>query len=240
MEFRNELKYLVTAPQIALLKGRIDHLIQLDSHVGEKGMYNIRSLYFDDYYDSCMMENEIGTDPREKFRIRIYNHSAQRITLELKKKEHMMTQKHSCPLTRAQCELLMQGIPLPLSSDYPPVLQKLLLLMRTRRMQPKVIVEYDRVPYVERIGNVRVTLDQNISSSGDLYRFLDEEIAKRPILPAGQHVLEVKYDEFLPDYIKRNLQLHGLRQSAFSKYYLCRKYGLNQTKGIFDLQEEKE
>lgn len=31
-------------------------------------MYHIRSLYFDDYYNSCYNENEIGTDPREKFR----------------------------------------------------------------------------------------------------------------------------------------------------------------------------
>ena len=226
MDFRNELKFLVTEPQIALLKNRIDHLIQLDSHVGEQGSYNIRSLYFDDCYDSCMMENEIGTDPREKFRIRIYNHSAERITLELKKKEHMMTQKHSCRITREQCELLMQGIPLPVSVEYPAVLQKLLLLMRTRRMAPKVIVEYDRVPYVERLGNVRVTLDQNISSSRDIMCFLEEDIRKRPILAAGQHVLEVKYDEFLPDYIRSNLQLQNLRQTAFSKYYLCRKYSI--------------
>jgi len=226
MDFRNELKFLVAEPQIALLKNRINHLVELDSHVGEKGYYNIRSLYFDDYYDSCMVENEIGTDPREKFRIRIYNHSADRITLELKKKEHLMTQKHSCPLTREQCELLMKGIPLPVSSEYPAVLQKLLLLMRTRGMRPKVIVEYDRVPYVERLGNVRVTLDRNISSSNDIGNFFQENIARRPILPAGQHVLEVKYDEFLPDYIKKNLQMEHLRQTAFSKYYLCRKYSL--------------
>lgn len=226
MDFRNELKFLVTDPEIAILRNRINHLIQPDAHAGASGGYNIRSLYFDDYYNSCMMENEIGTDPREKFRIRIYNHNPERITLELKKKEHMMTQKHSCRLTREQCEMLMQGEPLPVSSEYPPVLQKLLLLMRTRRMEPKVIVEYDRIPYVEKVGNVRVTLDRNISSSVDISHFLEESVIKRPILPAGQHVLEVKYDEFLPDYIKENLGLPHLRQTAFSKYYLCRKYSL--------------
>ena len=226
MEYRNELKYLITIGEAAQLTGRIRHLIDKDSHVGESGMYNIRSLYFDDYYDSCMMENEIGTEPREKFRIRIYNHSAERITLELKKKEHSMTQKLSCPLTRDQCELVMKGIPLPVNAEYPPVLQKLLMLMRTRRMRPKVIVEYDRVPFVERLGNVRITLDENISSSHDLDRFLMEDVAKRPILPAGQHILEVKYDEFLPDYIRCRLQLDNLRQTAFSKYYLCRQFGI--------------
>lgn len=225
MDYRNELKYLVTAPQIALLQNRVSHLMQLDSHAGEAGIYNIRSLYFDDCFDTYMLENEMGTDPREKFRIRIYNGSPERISLELKKKDHGMTQKLSCPLTREQCQELMQGRLLPVSTEYPPVLQKLLLLMRTRRLRPKVIVEYDRIPYVERRGNVRVTLDQNIASSGEIHRFLEPQVAKRPILPAGQHILEVKYDEFLPDYIRGNLQLKNLRQTAFSKYYLSRKYG---------------
>lgn len=225
MDYRNELKYLVWAPQIALLQNRVDHLMQLDSHVGEAKGYNIRSLYFDDYLDSYMLENELGTDPREKFRIRIYNHSPERISLELKQKERGMTRKLSCALTREQCETLMEGRLLPVSGEYPPVLQKLLLLMRTRRLVPKVIVEYDRIPYVERLGNVRVTLDQNIAASGELDSFLEPELAKRPILPAGQHILEVKYDEFLPDYIRTNLQLKNLKQTAFSKYYLCRRYG---------------
>lgn len=225
MDYRNELKYLVSVAQMGLLQGRISHLMHADIHAGPGGGYQIRSLYFDDAYDSCMLENEIGTDPREKFRIRIYNHSPERIALELKQKEHGMTRKLSCPLTREQCQCLMRGQPLPVSGQYPPVLQKLLLLMRTRRLRPKVIVEYDRIPYVERLGNVRVTLDQNIASSGDLDSFLKEHIRKRPILPPGQHILEVKYDEFLPDTIRCNLQLENLRQTAFSKYYLCRKYG---------------
>ena len=56
--------------------------------------------------------------------------------------------------------------------------------------------------------------------------FLDKEINKRPIMPAGQHVLEVKFDEFLPDYIYQVLQLDSLRQTAFSKFYLCRKFSI--------------
>ena len=35
---------------------------------------------------------------------------------------------------------------------------------------------------------------------------------------------QVKYDEFFPDHIYRALQLGELEQTAFSKYYLCRKY----------------
>lgn len=223
-KYRHELKYICTAAELAMIQGRIHHLIPLDSHAGENGMYQIRSLYFDDYYDRCYYENENGTDPREKFRIRIYNGKTDKISLELKKKERGKTLKLSCPLTEEQCRMLMRGKVLPDSEEYPPVLQKLLLQMKTAMLRPKIIVEYDRVPYVYKLGNVRITLDKNISSSSAIDTFLNPTIHKRPIMPAGQHVLEVKFDEFLPDYIYQTLQLRNLRQTAFSKFYLCRKF----------------
>lgn len=224
IKYRHELKYPVTAAQIQLLKNRINHLIPLDAHVAQSGSYSIRSLYFDDYYDRCLKENENGTDPREKFRIRIYNHSADRITLECKRKERGKTHKTSCPLTIEQTKLLMEGKTIPDIAQQPPLLQKLTVEMLTRRLRPVVIVEYDRIPYVYKNGNVRITLDTNIASSSAVGCFLDEQIPRRPVLPLGQQLLEVKYDEYLPDFIYRSLQLNSLRQTAFSKYYICRKY----------------
>lgn len=224
--FRHEFKYICSYGQLRMLQVRLTGLISPDPHAGKDGVYNIRSLYFDDYYDRCLKENEAGTDPREKFRIRIYNHKSDRISLELKRKVRGKTQKLSCPLTEEQCRTLMAG-ELPLTDkDTPAVLRKLCLLMQTSLMRPKVIVEYDRVPYVYPQGNVRVTLDENIRASGRTELFLEDQIPLRPIMPVGQHILEVKYDEYLPDFIYRAVQLENLRQTAFSKYYLCRKYNL--------------
>ena len=73
---------------------------------------------------------------------------------------------------------------------------------------------------------LRITLDMNISSSNRTECFLDPVIARRPVMEAGSHILEVKYDEFLPDYIKISLELGTLRQTSFSKFYLCRYYHL--------------
>ena len=223
-KYRHELKYQISDAQVQMLKNRITHLIPADSHAGPDGTYTIRSLYFDDYDDRCLRENEDGTDPREKFRIRIYNASADRITLECKRKERGKTHKTSCRLTREQTEVLMQGKILPDIASQPPLLQKLTMQMMTRRMRPVVIVEYDRIPYVYKNGNVRITLDTNIRSSSAVGQFLEERIPNRPVMAAGQQLLEVKYDEYLPDFIYRALQLHSLRQTAFSKYYICRKY----------------
>lgn len=224
-KYRHEFKYVVTEAQLALLENRVRNLLPLDAHTGASGIYNIRSLYFDTYDNRCFLENEIGTDPREKFRIRIYNHSSERISLELKRKVRGKTQKLSCKLTEAQCRTLMEGEPLPFSEEHPPILQKLCLEMRTELMRPKVIVEYDRIPFVYQDGNVRITLDKNIASSSRADLFLEDVIPKRPIMPAGQHIFEVKYDTYLPGFIYKNLQLDNLCQTAFSKFYLCVKYG---------------
>lgn len=223
-KYRHELKYLITNAEVQMLRNRLQGLLPVDSHTGPSGSYSIRSLYFDDYQDRCYHENEDGTDPREKFRIRIYNHSAERITLECKRKERGKTLKTACPLTRAQTETLMAGRPLAFSSDMPPLLKKFHLQFLSRQMRPVVIVEYDRIPYVYPMGNVRVTLDTNISATGTVGDFLEERIARRPVLPLGRQLLEVKYDEFLPDFVYSSLQLRSLRQTAFSKYYICRRF----------------
>lgn len=52
--------------------------------------------------------------------------------------------------------------------------------------------------------------------------FWNPRVPLTPVLPAGQHVLEVKYDEFLPDPVAQVLELGHLRRTAFSKYYLSR------------------
>ena len=136
------------------------------------------------------------------------------------------TRKFSAPLTEDQCRLLMEGKIPDVSKDADRLLVKLCLLMRTKLMRPKVIVEYDRTPYIYPHGNVRITMDENICASNRAELFLEERIPRRPILPAGQHILEVKYDEYLPDFIYHTAHLENLRQTTFSKYYLCRMYHL--------------
>lgn len=223
-KYRHEFKYVICAGELVQIRNRIKNQLLLDSHVGELGFYSIRSLYFDDVNNSCFYENENGTDPREKFRIRIYNHSIERLTLECKRKERGMTHKTSCPLTLEQTKQLMQGKPIDHIAEQPPLLQKLTAKMLTSGFRPVVIVEYDRIPYVHPNGNVRITLDTNISSSLAIGSFLDEQIPKRPVMPLGQQLLEVKYDAYLPDHIYYSLQIQNLQQTAFSKYYICRKY----------------
>jgi hypothetical protein len=138
-----------------------------------------------------------------------------------------MTRKTACTLTLQQAQSLMQNLPLSELDSLPPLLRKLDLLRQTELMHPVVIVNYVREPFIYADGNVRVTFDTDISSAApDPERFFSSELPARPVLPLGCHLMEVKYDGFLPDFIYRSLNLGRLRQTSFSKYYLCRKYSL--------------
>lgn len=205
---------------------KISSILNLDKHTGSSGQYAIRSIYFDDIYDTCYCENEDGTDPREKFRIRIYNCSKDRISLELKQKEKGMCHKISCPISFEMCAQIMNEQIPELNNDMPYLLKKLIMQMNMRALHPVVIVAYERVPFVHKDGNVRITFDRNIRSSNEISKFFDTDCPFRPILPVNSNMMEVKFDELLPDYINETLQTSMLNQTSFSKYYLCRKYNM--------------
>lgn len=220
--FRHELKYLCSEGELQQIQARIQALCSPDVHAGADGIYHIRSVYFDDFQNRFFFENENGNDPREKYRIRIYNASDRQITLERKKKERSMTHKDSCPLTLDQYHAIMEN-GLTEADLHCDLLRKFYALQQ-EGMHPKVIVAYDRMPFVYDFGNVRITFDRNIGSSSNFSGFFDPQLPLRPILPTGKHVLEVKYDELLPDFLYNAMNLGNLRQTNFSKYYLCRKY----------------
>ncbi len=224
-KYRHELKYMCSEEQIANLTVRLNALLTLDKHV-ENGSYNIRSLYFDNFENRCYFENEDGTNPREKYRIRIYNHSNERITLECKQKKNGMTHKTACLLSMKDYDDILNRRALEDIEFKPALLRKFHLLLHTQLFKPSIIVDYDRIPYVFKEGNVRITIDKNISSSTDFSGFFKSDIHRRPIQPTGQHLIEIKYDEFLPEFIKTSLQTGELQQVTFSKYYLCKKFSI--------------
>ncbi|MDE6982038.1 MAG: VTC domain-containing protein, partial [Lachnospiraceae bacterium] len=101
-KYRHEYKYLIDSKEMAVLNIRAAGILQRDSHAGSEGSYFIQSLYFDDMKNSCDSENEAGTDPRSKFRIRYYNRNTESLKLEKKSKIRGMTRKESCSITREE------------------------------------------------------------------------------------------------------------------------------------------
>lgn len=222
-ELRHEYKYVIDAPCESVLALRCAALLEEDRYYKRNRQYTVRSLYFDDYQNSCLYENENGVTPRSKFRIRYYNDDPSGIRLEKKSKTGLATRKESCSLTRAEYEtLLCRGYP-DITPEMPDQKKKMLLEMRLKALIPKVIVSYERLPYVYPVGNVRITFDRQITSSSAVGDFLAGAYRARPILPPGVSILEVKWDNILPTFIRDMLQIDTLQWCAFSKYSMCRR-----------------
>ena len=221
-KFRNEHKYFCDEKDLAVIQSRLDGMCMLDPHT-KNGCYHIRSLYFDTWDLQYYFENENGTDPREKWRIRMYDGNAELLMLECKRKEKGMTQKRSCRIWKEDVDAIIKGHWNPDLIEIPELQREFYLKMQTKGLQPSVIVEYERVPYIYDIGNVRITFDKYLRGSKVFDEFLLSEISLTPVPLEGKQILEVKYDELLPDYIKSSLQLKHLTKTACSKYYLCKK-----------------
>lgn len=224
-KYRHEYKYLIDSGQRRILLMKARAMMRPDLHAGEDGSYVIRSLYFDDRSDTCFYQNEAGTDPRAKYRIRFYGDDTSFIRLEKKIKRRGMTLKRSCALSPEEAEILASGGFPAITSGMPEEKSRLLLELQSHGMLPKVIVTYTRIPFIYTAGNVRVTFDGNITSSDETERFLTRDYRQFPVLPTGRSVLEVKWDELLPLHIKDMMQLDTLQWSTFSKYYTCRVIG---------------
>lgn len=219
LEYRNEYKYICSVADLKIIEHRLRPIMKYDSH--QKGnSYRIRSLYFDDYYETAYTENEIGIDNRKKFRIRVYDNPKEMIRLEVKYKNRGKTHKDSCQISQELCEKILSGKRIDFDKNAPKPLKLLYIEMSMYNMKPRIIIEYERTAFTYPLGNVRVTLDRNISYSKDIKDFLEDRINLIPIQDKGQHVLEVKYDEFIPDYIAQVLELGNLERTAFSKFYL--------------------
>lgn len=220
MEYRHELKFLVPDITLEKLRYRLSTVMELDEHQSEES-YNIRSLYFDDYFDKCLNENLAGTDDRFKYRIRMYRGNADYINLEKKYKYRGMTKKQS---EQVSADSVKQCLSEGFYEAEGPLSTELYAAFIKSGMRPKCIVEYDRCAFVEPVGNVRITFDMNLRGSADIERFLDySEDFTLPALPAGMHILEVKYDELLPRHILQLVDINELQRQSISKYALVRE-----------------
>jgi len=106
--YRHELKYLISYADKAELAVRMAPVLHLDPHA-KQGGYFIRSLYFDDYWNTAYAEKDAGVLLRKKYRVRVYNCSDRSIKLERKKKFGSWIYKEAAPLTRAEFERILAG-----------------------------------------------------------------------------------------------------------------------------------
>lgn len=221
MKYRVEDKYCCTGQEMYRIQRRLETVLMADGNESSDKGYRVVSLYFDDLTDSCFHAVEDGIYSRHKYRIRIYNDSLDMIKLEVKEKQGSRVFKMSKSITIEEMHSLMRGqcIPASFSAEDPAFLFN--LAIQTQALRPKVVVAYERKAYIYAPGNVRITLDRNIRASRQTADFGARDISYMP-LREQDAVLEIKYDELMPQFILQLLELNSMQQTAYSKYCLCR------------------
>lgn len=224
LKYRHELKFMINRQQYFIIRQRLKSIVEQDTHVGPTGEYHIRSLYFDDINNTALHEKLGGIRDRAKYRIRIYNNSDNLIHFEKKVKFNDYIAKLKEPLTRDMYNSIVSGNFEVLNVPDKPLLRELYYEMRNNLLRPKVIVDYVREPYVCHNGNVRITFDKELQTGLNSTDIFDEALNSIPAIDDKLIILEVKYDEYIPEYIRAALQLEGLNQQSASKYVICRKF----------------
>lgn len=223
MNYRHEWKHEISYGDVLVLRRRLSAIMKRDEHAVD-GRYFVRSLYFDNASDKALREKLDGVNIREKFRIRCYNNDISFVSLEKKSKINGLCSKGSVSLSTQQAQAIANGDYSWMADSEVPLIQELYSKMMSQGLRPKTIVDYEREPFVFRPGNVRVTLDYNIRTGMNCTDFLNPDCVTVPIDNAPI-ILEVKWDEYLPDIIRAAVQLPNCRTEAFSKYAVCRIYG---------------
>lgn len=218
--YRHEWKYLISESEKEVIKLRMKPIFKMDPNAGDTG-YMIRSLYFDDLWNSSFEEKEMGILIRKKYRIRIYNCSDQNIKLERKQKIGSYIYKEAAPLTRAEVENILAGEYGFLLNSPHKLCQEFYIECICHLMRPRVIVDYEREPFIIEEGTVRITFDRHVRAAVLSDDIFDPELPGLEVMEPGKLVMEVKYTEFLPQIVKTILPSAASEFAAVSKYVLC-------------------
>lgn len=219
---RHEYKYYINTFVYHEMRERLKHVLQKDRNMKDDEGYLISSIYFDDMFGTAEYEKINGTGFRKKYRIRLYNHDDSLIKLECKLKFNNYISKEGAVLTREEYDSILKGDYEFLLSRSEDVCRKLYADYVNRLLRPVTVVEYKREAYVHDLGNVRITFDKNISASIGSPDVFDPDYETVQVPLQGMMIMEVKYDDYIPDYIRKIIYSNQMVLCAISKYIMCR------------------
>ena len=221
-KLRHELKYHIGMKEYGILSSRLRPVMQLDQYHRENKSYFIRSLYFDDVFDSALYEKSAGDYLRSKYRIRIYNMSEEVIKLECKMKFGQYISKESQTISMEEYHAIMNQ-DIGMLKNAAGLKQNFYRQMKEHALRPKVIVDYEREAYMMVAGDVRITFDQSLKVGFNTNDIFSTNVVTYNVYDIGAMILEVKYDAFLPEHVRMLLDncVTQYRQ-AISKYVICR------------------
>lgn len=220
--YRHEDKYIISKAESIYLCKILDKILPTDSYA-QYGCYQIRSLYFDTIDNHDYSAHLLGVCKRKKIRLRIYDLNTKQVKLEIKNKEGRYTIKETATIDKSEAQKIISGSIDFLSSKNNPILHKVWRYMKSEKYYPCLLVDYKRKAYQYKPGDVRITFDTDIKA-GKSFQIFDHQAKMFPFFPDEKVVLEVKYNQHLPNEISNILSSAAVNsETSCSKYCFGRE-----------------
>ena len=234
---RFEIKYQVSLAERDSILKFINPFMKLDSHVQNNYDYEVRSLYFDSNFHHSFLEKRDGIAIRKKLRIRYYpvyaKGNQEFAFIEIKKKinENVAKRRIFVPLEDAlnildrrskEANKFYENA----SAQDKETLEEIWFLYKRYNLKPKCIVSYKRQPFLSRVEKTfRLTFDTNVVVRN--YNFdLHHGGGSKLIIPRNICIMEVKFNNFIPNWAMKIIQKNDCVQYRISKF----ASGLEKTK----------
>lgn len=230
---RWEYKYLVPVSALDALREEMRPFLQLDPYASDRdnGTYTVRSIYMDTPDFACYRTKVDGMTYRRKYRVRGYDDPTgdDVIFLEIKRKCVNCISKNRAPLVYRDLQPLLETGDLDRhilsfsgNGKEKADAQGYLYHYYGKGLRPVALIVYDRKAFAGRFDpSLRVTFDKNLRSR--VFPALDGLFSEDQVRFAMTQyfILEVKFYNGLPAWIKSLIRRHDLQRQSLSKYTIC-------------------
>lgn len=224
---RFERKFLIEYPTYKKILEYIDPFVEKDSFFAKSGRYLVNSLYFDTYAKKFYWEKVEGEKERRKIRIRSHldaeTGKLYKTALEVKKKDDLNVFKEKVAMSFKDAYNLVEtgdvsSIHSKLSKKDKRAVDDAIFLKYKYGIKPEIIVCYERQAFYDKYNpRTRLTFDFNVRFRTTNFNTEDIETENYAI-PPYLVILELKYNNHMPVWLTKMIQVFSLRTTTISKY----------------------
>ena len=210
---RYEMKYILSEEQQKFLRQSLCAHMVIDQY----GKTSIASIYYDTP-DYRLIRTSIEKPKyKEKIRLRSYGLAKNNghVYLELKRKAEGVVYKRRVETTEEEAVSFFENKDTTIGENQ---IGKELSYFKNYygKLEPKIMIAYDRTSYAEINGDIRLTIDEN-----PRYRTYDLNLHSsmdgHPLLPPGGAILEIKVQQEMPLWLVEILSKGKMYKGSFSK-----------------------
>ncbi|QOR36573.1 polyphosphate polymerase domain-containing protein [Clostridium sp. 'deep sea'] len=220
---RHELKYMINKMEYHIIVNKLSKILNRDNN-SINNNYTVSSLYFDNFNNKAYHDKLNGEAIRHKFRVRYYNNNTERLKLEQKSKINQITIKQSVLLTKLELTQIFKSNFNFLLAKNHLLYYKFYQQLQHELLKPKVIVKYQREAFIHKAGRLRITFDKQVKTANNQTNIFAKNLKFIDAIDPSIIIMEIKFNEVLPSFIKGILECAHTRQIAASKYVFSRKY----------------